>query len=226
MSEEQTEYVNSSAHVNWPDSFSLVSEEQYHYREDPGTSFCQPSRSRTIDSSSTLLPSSASPAALDDKSSWLSKSRPHGAYLEAGPSTIRKSPSQDTGRSSHSGSFGSGDSSLGNQTLLKRASDASIDGRLRQMSLNSLRSEDLVLRSSSENTTLQPYEIPEQRGRHECPAEVEQVFLQSFDAVKDEVLDESWIRIATWWLLKVRSIPAGLTEKLNFSVTNRLPPLG
>ncbi|KAL8968963.1 MAG: hypothetical protein Q9197_004590 [Variospora fuerteventurae] len=206
LSEEQTEHVSSSAHVNWPDSFSLVSEEQYHYREDPGTSFCQPSRSRTIDSSSTLLPSSASPAALYDNLSWLSKSRPHGPYLEAGPSTIRKSPSQDTVRSSHSGSFGSGDSSLGNQTLLKRASDASIDGRLRQMSLNPLRSDDLVLRSSSENTTLQPLEISEQRGRHECPAEVEQVFLQSFDAVKDEVLDESWIRIATWWLLKSQTV--------------------
>ncbi|KAI4287616.1 MAG: hypothetical protein L6R35_003123 [Caloplaca aegaea] len=74
------------------------------------------------------------------------------------------------------------------------------------MSLNSLRSDDLVLRSSSENTTLQPLEIPEQRGRHECPTEVEQVFLQSFDAVKDEVLDESWIRIATWWLLKSQTV--------------------
>lgn len=56
---------------------------------------------------------------------------------------------------------------------------------------------------------LQPFEIPEQRARHDCPTQVEQVFMQNFEAIGDEVLDESWIRIATWWLLKVSGIQHG-----------------
>ncbi|KAI4113435.1 MAG: hypothetical protein LQ345_005585 [Seirophora villosa] len=209
LSEEQTEDVNPNPHLNWPDSFSLVSEEQYNHRDGPRTSFSQASRSRTVDSSATLLPSSASHPALQDRSPWLSKPRSNGAYLEAGlggSSTIQNSLSQNTCLSSRSGSFGSVDSPLGDQNFLQRASDASVDGRLRKMSLNSLRSDDSAVRTFSENTILQPLEIPEQRARHDCPTQVEQVFMHNFEAIGDEVLDESWIRIATWWLLKSQAV--------------------
>ncbi|KAL9009421.1 MAG: hypothetical protein Q9173_005551 [Seirophora scorigena] len=205
LSEEQTEDVNPSPHLNWPDSSSLVSEEQYNDRDGPRTSFSQASRSRTVDSSATLLPSSASPSALHDRSLWPSKPRSNGAYLEAGlggSSTTQNWPSQNTCLSSHSGSFGSADSPLGDQNFLQRASEATVDGRLRQMSFNSSRSDDSVLRAPSENTILQPLVIPEQRARHDCPAQVEQIFTHNLEAIGDEVLDESWIRIATWWLLK------------------------
>ncbi|KAI4092076.1 MAG: hypothetical protein LQ344_003731 [Seirophora lacunosa] len=209
LSEEQTEDVNPNPHINWPDSFSLLSEEQYNHRDGPRTSFSQASRSRTVDSSATLLPSSASHPALQDRSLWLSKPRSNGAYLEAGlggSSTIQNSLSQNACLSSRSGSSGSVDSPLGDQNFLQRASDASVDGRLRKMSLNSLRSDDSAFRTSSENTMLQPFEIPEQRARHDCPTQVEQVFMQNFEAIGDEVLDESWIRIATWWLLKSQAV--------------------
>lgn len=74
------------------------------------------------------------------------------------------------------------------------------------MSFSPMQSKDSPLRPSSEITVLQPLEIPEVRDRHECPKEVEDMFLRNFDAIGDEILDESWIRIATWWLLKVSSI--------------------
>ncbi|KAI4185196.1 MAG: hypothetical protein LQ346_005959 [Caloplaca aetnensis] len=209
VSNEQA-YDDAEFHKNFarPQTLSPSLEEQSTYNDRPGSSFSQPRSSRTIDSSATLIPHTHTPPTFHDKQFALFKSRSNGSYLEAGFGglSMQKTPSQDTGRSSVSGSRGSGEGPQSNQQFPKRQSDASVDIRIRQMSFSSIRSEESPQRPSPENTTLQPLEIPQQRERHECPREVEAAFLQSFEAIGDEVLDESWIRIATWWLLKSQTV--------------------
>lgn len=229
VSNEQA-YDDAEFHKNFarPQTLSPSLEEQSTYNDRPGSSFSQPRSSRTIDSSATLIPHTHTPPTFHDKQFALFKSRSNGSYLEAGFGglSMQKTPSQDTGRSSVSGSRGSGEGPQSNQQFPKRQSDASVDIRIRQMSFSSIRSEESPQRPSPENTTLQPLEIPQQRERHECPREVEAAFLQSFEAIGDEVLDESWIRIATWWLLKVCGIHQVLTTWLIFLVANCFSTLG
>ncbi|KAL8830148.1 MAG: hypothetical protein Q9170_005869 [Blastenia crenularia] len=205
LSEEQADENIPSEGANWAQSFSPGYEETKSYRDRPGTSFSQPSRSKTIDSSQTLISPYPSPRRTNDKPFALSPPRTSGPQYGADLAALaplQKTPSQITGRSSISDSYRGSENSRPNQYFSKRPSDASVEDGLRQMSFNTIRSEDSLTGSSVENTNLQPLEIPEQREQHHCPDEVGVAFLQSFEAIGDEVLDESWIRIATWWLLK------------------------
>lgn len=205
-SEEQPDDVKHNEGTDWPEPSSPGYDEQYTYRERPGSSFSQPTRSKTIDSSQTLISSYLSPHRIHDKSSILPQMRQNAPYPEAGSAglaPLQKTQSQVTGRSSVSDSQRSSDNHRSDQFITKRPSDAFVEGRLRQMSFFTIGSETPITRLSAENTILQPLEIPEQREQHDCPMEIEEAFLRSFESIGDEVLDESWIRIATWWLLKV-----------------------
>lgn len=209
VSNEQADGAEFDKNFPWPQPSSPSPDEQFTYRDRPGSSFSQPSTSKTIDSSATLIHPSHTPPTLHDKQLASSKSKGNGSYFEAGFGGLfmQKTPSQNTERSSFSGSHGNGVSPQPNQQFPKRQSDASLDARIRQISFSSTRSEESLQRPSPENIVLQPLEIPPARDRHECPKEVEEAFLHSFETIGDEVLEESWIRIATWWLLKVGSIP-------------------
>ncbi|KAL8716587.1 MAG: hypothetical protein Q9225_006097 [Loekoesia sp. 1 TL-2023] len=204
-SEEQPDNGKYNEGITWPEPSSPGYDERYTYRERPASSFSQPTQSKTIDSSQTLISSYPSPPRIHDKSPILSQTRPNASYLEAGSAELallQKTSSQITGRSSVSDSQRGSDSHKSDQFFTKRPSDASIEGRLRHMSFSTIGSEDPLTRLSAENTILQPLEIPEQREQHDCPKEIEEAFLRSFESIGDEVLDESWICIATWWLLK------------------------
>ncbi|KAL8948378.1 MAG: hypothetical protein Q9222_005434 [Ikaeria aurantiellina] len=119
---------------------------------------------------------------------------------------IQKSPSQITGRSSLSGSSRSDENNYPSQYFPKRASDASADGRLRQASLGTIGSDDTQWRPPSDQTIFQPLEIAENREKHECPEPLKQAFFESFESVGDDILDDAWIRVATWWLLKSQNV--------------------
>lgn len=184
------------------DGFSSTYGEQIVERERPGTSCSPPNRTKTIDSAQTLV-HSAKP-----RESFLhSYQTSSPLYMNAGIAElvpIQKSPSQSTKQSSVSESQRSGEYGQPPRSYTKRPSDASVEGRLRQMSFGTITSDDLLWGQSTEHSVFQPLEIPEQREKHECPEELKAAFLQSFDAIGNEILDESWIRVATWWLIKVR----------------------
>ncbi|KAL8934869.1 MAG: hypothetical protein Q9216_005691 [Gyalolechia sp. 2 TL-2023] len=205
LCEEQPE---DAKHGDSSNSSSLVNEDHYFHRERAESSLGQPTRSKTIDSSQTLISPYPSPYRIHDRSSPLWPPRPTAPYYDpesAGLAPLQKTSTQVTGRSSVSDNRRGSENLRSNQVVTKRPSDTSIEGRLRQMSLSSIASEDSPPRSSTENATLQPLEIPEPREQHHCPEEVGKAFLQSFGSIGDEVIDESWIRIATWWLLKASS---------------------
>lgn len=228
VSNEQADDAEFDKNFPWPQPFSPSPEERFTYRDHAGLSSSQPYGSKNRESSVTLIPPSHTPPTLHDKQFALSKSKGDVSYSEAGFGglSMQRTLSQDTEFSSFSGSHGSGESSQPNRHFPNRQSDASLDARIRQMSLSSIRSEESSQRPSPENIVLQPLEIPPQRDRHECPKAVEEAFLQSFEAIGDEVLDESWIRIATWWLLKVCSIYEVLSTWLTFLVANCFSTLG
>ncbi|KAL8691651.1 MAG: hypothetical protein Q9218_003172 [Villophora microphyllina] len=197
--EEQTEDISYNGGVQWSDTFATTSDEQHLYTGGPRLSF------KTIDSAQTLIPPHLSPPLTHKGPSLLSRQRSNQQYTNADLTElppVQKSTSQITGSSSLSDSYRSGGNGRPNKSLIQRTSDSSVGGRLRQMSLGTLASEDSWGQGSSDHTNFQPLEIPEQREKHECPKELADAFLQSFDTVSDEVLDESWIRVATWWLLK------------------------
>ncbi|KAL8804222.1 MAG: hypothetical protein Q9182_002676 [Xanthomendoza sp. 2 TL-2023] len=205
LSEEGSETVEDDGGIRWTDGFSSSPDEQSAYRERPGTSFSQPARTKTIDSGQTLIPAHYSPPAKPTESSSHSLQRPTPSYLNADITElepIQRSRSHLTGQSSLSDGHRGGENDRPPRSFTKRTSDVSIDGRLRQMSMSTMGSEDSLWRSPQENIVLQPLEISERREKHDCPEELNTAFLESFESIGDEVLDESWIRIATWWLTK------------------------
>ena len=129
-------------------------------------------------------------------------------YVPAGSADlprVQKSPSNVTGRSSFSEGYQSGHNGRRNHSVSNSISDRSVEQRIRQLSTSTIGLDSTPGWPSSDTTTFQPLEIPKSRDKHECPDEVRGAFLESFEDVKGEILDESWIRIATWWLLKVRA---------------------
>ncbi|KAL8815669.1 MAG: hypothetical protein Q9223_005217 [Gallowayella weberi] len=212
LSEEGSETAENDGGIRWPDGFSSNPDEQSAYRERPGTSFSQPTRTKTIDSGQTLIPPHYSPLAKRIESSSQSLQRPTPSYLNADITElepIQRSHSHLTGQSSLSDGHRSGEDDRPPRSFTKRTSDVSIEGRLRQMSMSTLRSEYSSSRQSPENIVSRPLEIPERREKHDCPEDLNAAFLDSFESIGDEVLDESgesWIRIATWWLIKKSQI--------------------
>lgn len=142
-------------------------------------------------------------------SSLLSRHRTNQQYLNTDVNDLppmQKSFSRATVASSLSDSYPGGDNGRPSKSsIMRTTSDASLEGRVRQVSLGTLRSEDSLGRASLDYANIPPLEIPEQRDKHEVPKELAEAFFRSFDFIGDEVLDESWIQIATWWLLKVRA---------------------
>lgn len=61
-------------------------------------------------------------------------------------------------------------------------------------------------------------------GKHNAPPKVHDTFLESYEAIRDEGPDPSWLRLSVWWLLKVHSVQntlndlPGLTRILNSHV--------
>ncbi|KAL8699392.1 MAG: hypothetical protein Q9224_001432 [Gallowayella concinna] len=205
LSEEESDTVEKDGLIPWTDGFFPRPDEQGPYRERTGTSFSQPTRTKTIDSGQTLIPAHYSPPAKSHESFSQSLQRPTPSYLNADITElepIQKSRSHLTGQFSLSDSHRSGEDDRPPRSFTKRTSDVSINDRLRQMSISTIRSEDSLWRQPPENIVLQPLEIPELREKHDCPEELNTGFLQSYESIGDEVLDESWIRIATWWLTK------------------------
>ncbi|KAI4194637.1 MAG: hypothetical protein LQ350_007662 [Teloschistes chrysophthalmus] len=204
--EEQTEDIGYNGGIQWADTFAPSYDEQQYYAEGPRASFGPSTRTKTIDSAQTLIPPHVSPPMMAKGSSLLSRQRtnqqcPSPDLNDLPP--MQKSFSRGTVASSLSDSYPGGDNGRPGKSPTKRTtSDASLEGRVRQMSLGTLRSEDSLGRASFDYTNVPPLEIPEQRDKHEVPKELAEAFSQSFNSIGDEVLDESWIQIATWWLLK------------------------
>ncbi|KAL8805454.1 MAG: hypothetical protein Q9200_005419 [Gallowayella weberi] len=220
LSEEGSETAQNDGGIRWSHGFSSNLDEQSAYRERPGTSFSQPTRTKTIDSGQTLIPPFYSPPAKRIESSSQSLQRPTPLYLNADITElepIQRSHSHLTGQSSLSDVHRSGEDDRPPRSFTKRTSDVSIEGRIRQMSMSTLRSEDSSWRQSPENIVLQPLEIPERREKHDCPEELNAAFLDSFESIGDEVLDddESWVRIATWWLTKSQTVCRSLDSTAN-----------
>ncbi|KAL9594835.1 MAG: hypothetical protein Q9219_006799 [cf. Caloplaca sp. 3 TL-2023] len=204
LTEEEIDDPDYSEGIQWPVSNFPKREETHAYHERSGSSFSHPTRTKTIDSSQTLVGTHLGPSGIRANSFSLSPPRSnvsHRAVDSSGLASLQKSTSYVTGRSSLSESQWGSESSRSNRIF-----DTSVEGRLRQMSLTSIGSEDSQNRSMAESAVLPPLEIPEQREQHHCPKEVEEAFLQSFESVRDGVLDESWICIATWWLLKSQAV--------------------
>ncbi|KAL9607546.1 MAG: hypothetical protein Q9167_007549 [Letrouitia subvulpina] len=116
----------------------------------------------------------------------------------------RSRSSWTTAGLSVSGSSGSAERPQNNRSSMQQDSDAATESRFRQSSLGTIDSQETLWRESSDRSCLQPPNLPDRREKHDCPKEVQDAFLQSFDSVDGEVTGESWLRIATWWLLKAQ----------------------
>ncbi|KAI4256008.1 MAG: hypothetical protein L6R42_006437 [Xanthoria sp. 1 TBL-2021] len=209
LSEESTDEAGHDQAITWGKPFSSNLEDQSTYRERSGTSFSQPTRTQTLDSAQTLVHSHNSPPAKLRESFSQARQRSNRNYLNADVVdlvSIQRSPSKFTDQSSTSDGQRSGEHGQPPGSFEHRPSDASVEGRLRQMSFG-----------ASGTTVFQPLEIPEQREKHECPDELKTAFLQSFDAIGNEILDESWIRVATWWLIKSQNIFQSINSTANHS---------
>ncbi|KAL8770027.1 MAG: hypothetical protein Q9194_005272 [Teloschistes cf. exilis] len=213
--EEQTEDIGYYGGIQWSDTFAPSYDEQQSYAEGPRASLGPSTRTKTIDSAQTLIPPHVSPPMMAKGSSLLSRQRTNQQYLNTDVNDLppmQKSFSRGTVASSLSDSYPGGDNGRPSKSsIMRTTSDASLEGRVRQMSLGTLRSEDSLGRASLDYTHIPPLEIPEQRDKHEVPEELAEAFFQSFDSIGDEVLDESWIQIATWWLLKSHTVFRSMT---------------
>ena len=63
----------------------------------------------------------------------------------------------------------------------------------------------------SSPTTIEPLILPIYRQRHNASPEVRAKFLRSKESVKDVTI-ETWLRLATWWLMKSRTVWNLLSE--------------
>ncbi|KAL8997793.1 MAG: hypothetical protein Q9169_003042 [Polycauliona sp. 2 TL-2023] len=171
-----------------PYSSYVEAQRTYGDRSD-GTSFSQPTRIQTLDSAQTLVHSHPSPPAKVRDFFMQAPQRPIRTYLNADTvdfSPLQRSPTQFTEHSSLSDGQRSSDYSQLRRSSGHRPSDATVEGRLRQMSFGTIASNDSFQGQSSEKTVFQPLEIPEQREKHECPEDVKAAFLQSFHALENE----------------------------------------
>ncbi|KAL8775660.1 MAG: hypothetical protein Q9209_000156 [Squamulea sp. 1 TL-2023] len=210
LSEGSTNDVKDGGSTEWANVFPSNHDEQSTYRGRPGASFSQTTRTQTIDTAPTLVNPHYSPSGRHGESFSRSRNRRSDpAYLNADTSdnlAVERTLSQLTGLSSQSDSYRTEEYSRPPRSSTHRTSDASTEGHPRQTSLGTIGLKDALWDQPLENTVFQPLEIPEQREKHECPEELKAAFLDSFEAIGDEVLDESWIRIATWWLIKSQSV--------------------
>ncbi|KAL8847656.1 MAG: hypothetical protein Q9221_007298 [Calogaya cf. arnoldii] len=209
LSEESTDDAGHDQDIVWAKPFFPNSDEQSTYRGRSSTSFSQPTRTQTLDSAQTLVHLQPSPPAKlrGPLSQARKRSNPSNSIADVFDLVpIQKIPSQFTEQSSLSDDQRSGEHGQPPKSFSHRASDASAEGRLRQMSLGTIESDDTLRGQSAGITVFQPLEIPEQREKHECPDELKTAFLQSFDNIGSEILDESWIRVATWWLIKSQTV--------------------
>ena len=192
--------------ATWTKPLSPYLEEQSMYRDGPGTSYMHHTRAQTIDSAQTLVHSHYSPPVQARES--FSQARPGSNQLRVNAEaadvlSLERSPSHFTEQSSLSDAQWSRELGQSSRLIPHRPSDASVDGRTRQMSFGTIASNDSNQGQPLENTVFPPLEIPDHREKHDCPEELDAAFLQSFDSIGNEILDESWIRVATWWLIKV-----------------------
>lgn len=176
------------------------------YRDVLGTSYMHHTRAQTIDSAQTLVHSHNSPPVPARES--FPRIRPGSNQIRVNAESadglsLQRSSSHFTEQSSLSDAQWSRELGQSSRSIPHRASDASVDGRSRHMSFGTTASNDSFQGQPLENTVFQPLEISDQREKHDCPEELKAAFLQSFDSLGNEILDESWIRVATWWLIKV-----------------------
>ncbi|CAL8581885.1 hypothetical protein XPA_007565 [Xanthoria parietina] len=220
LSEESPDEAGPDQSIAWGKPFSSNMEDQSTYHDRSGTSFSQPTRTQTLDSAQTLVHSHNSPPPKARESFSQARQRSNRTYLNADvvdPVTFSRIPTQSTEQSSMSEGQRSGEHGQPQGSFAHRASDASVEGRLRQMSfstIGTIGSNDSWGQSSGP-TNFQPLEIPEHWEKHECPEELRTAFLQSFDAIGNEILDESWIRVATWWLIKSQTIFRSINSTAN-----------
>lgn len=62
------------------------------------------------------------------------------------------------------------------------------------------------------STTIEPLNLPIYRQRHNASPELRAEFLKSYESVKDVLTTETWLRLATWWLVKSRIVSRILSE--------------
>ena len=176
------------------------------HRCGSGTPYVHHTRPQTIDSAQTLVHSHNSPPVRARES--FSQARPGSNQMHVNAEAadvllLQRSSSHLTEQSSLSDAQWSRELGQPSRFIPHRPSDASVDGRSRHMSFGTISSNDSFQGQPLENTVVQPWEISDQRKKHDCPEELKAAFLQSFESIGNEMLDESWIRVATWWLIKV-----------------------
>ncbi|KAL8783513.1 MAG: hypothetical protein Q9213_004559 [Squamulea squamosa] len=207
LSEDTVDDIYDDGGIKRDNGYSSTHGEQSTYNEHHGTIFSQATEPQTIDTGQTLVQSEYSmPVRFRGSLQPLQKPRAYLNTTAAELPPIERSPSQLTGQSSLSDSQRSGHINQPPRPHTHRASDASVDTRFRQMSFSTIGSFDTLRSQPLETIILEPLQIPEQREKHECPEELKAAFLQSYEAIGNEILDESWIRIATWWLIKSQRV--------------------
>ena len=77
------------------------------------------------------------------------------------------------------------------------------------MSSGDSRSDPSIISSS---TTIEPLILPIYRQRHNASPEVRAKFLTSYEPFKEIFTTETWLRLATWWLIKSRTVWSLLSE--------------
>ncbi|KAL9039237.1 MAG: hypothetical protein Q9180_002650 [Flavoplaca navasiana] len=209
LSEEAAHDAREDGAATSAKSCSPYLDEQSMYRDGPGTSYMHHTRPQTIDSAQTLVHSHNSPP-LQARESF-SQARPRSNQMHANAEaadvlSLQRSSSHFTEQSSLSDAQWSRELGQPSRFIPHRPSDASLDGRLRHLSFGTISSNDSFQGQPLENTVFPPWEISDRREKHDCPEELEAAFLQSFDSIGNEMLDESWIRVATWWLIKSQTV--------------------
>lgn len=146
---------------------------------------------------STVLSTGGSPELARQQSLGSNSSPPFEDVLPT------RTASSWTSGLSVSGSSGSAERLQNNISSIQQDSDTATESRFRQSSLTTISSQEIPWRKSGDRSCLQPPNLPNEREKHHCPSEVQDAFLQSYNSVNSEVNGDSWLRIATWWLLKV-----------------------
>ena len=64
----------------------------------------------------------------------------------------------------------------------------------------------------SSSITIEPLILPIYRQRHNASPEIRAKFLKSYEPAKEIFTTETWLRLATWWLMKSRTVSSLLSE--------------
>lgn len=59
---------------------------------------------------------------------------------------------------------------------------------------------------------MQPLSLALDREKHEASLELQKAFQRSFESFKDDFSSETWLRLATWWLIKSRIISQSIAR--------------